>query len=392
MNVLGVATTAKPDVARTPPHIPRQAFSHLPPIEYLISSPLTPPARRRHHPFPPLDDQETASLSEMLKCVSRHRSSQASVLPNIHKVTNGSYVPKRSIIVNWLIDVCASFKFDAPTLHLAVRHMDWFMSGKTLEQGNWQLCAVTSLFIAAKCEEAGDKVPIVDDLAYLCENIYSPAALRRMEVAMLSVLSWDLVVKTPVHFLTFFITAIRNRFIGEANLRGAEAHWNASMARKSVAPTRIDVAHDGFLWDDDSDDETYTAAMEDCECREECSCTDEEEDDDVMECDEEMALDYASAIEAGVEEGIEIDAMDEMQKVALCILELSLYDLDILCEFSPSVIAATALAMAVEITGVEGIEEMDIGTVTCVSQLDMAPCRAVLFEHFKHAQIAAQTA
>lgn len=358
---------------RTPPQIPLNAFNGLGSIDYLISSPVTPAARRPHIPFFPLDNEEESALSEMLKTSARHHRHESTMIARMHNIGNGPFILKRTIVIHWLIEVCASFHFEPPTLHLAVRHLDWFMSLRMLEQRNWQLCAITALFIAAKCEEAGGKVPIVDDLAHLCENVYPPASMLCMEVVMLSVLEWDLVAKTPVHFLMVFMAAVRRRFMNDGNLAIAAAHLNSSR------PPGLDFSREGFLLDDDSDDESYTSAMHVCDCHGVCHCDDEDEDDDeALQCDEEMIFDNSS--EQG-HQGSGMDAMEEVLRVALCILELSLYDI---INFPPNVIAAAALSIAVEVTDVEGVGQRDISTVTCVAEMET--CRSVLVEHFNSAQ------
>lgn len=389
---MDIATNAKGAVVSTPPHHPRQSFPHLHPVECLLSSPLTPLVRRRRYPFFPITHPESLSLAEMLKSAFRHRSSQSSLVRRMDKIGNAHYIPKRPVVVNWLVEVCASFQFESSTLHLAVRHMDWYMSGRPMEQHCWQLCAITSLFIAAKCEEAGNKVPTVADLSYLCEGVYTPAALRKMEVTMLTVLGWDLVAKTPVHFLTFYLSLFRRRFNAVAKMRKAEAQAEGQGKGKAVPALSVsqDDQSETWLLDDDSDDESYRADMDMCTCEGECYCLDDMEDEDDLECDEEMLSEGFTSSDIKLDDNAETEESYELQRIANCLLDLALYDLDLMAEFKPDVIAAASLAMAVDIAEIEGVELVDICTVTCLSPLEMGPCRAILSEHFTRAQIASQ--
>jgi hypothetical protein len=59
----------------------------------------------------------------------------------------------RNILIDWLVDVHTSFGLQQPTLHLAYKYLDCYLSAKECNRAHLQLVGITCLWIASKYEE-----------------------------------------------------------------------------------------------------------------------------------------------------------------------------------------------------------------------------------------------
>jgi len=105
-------------------------------------------------------------------------------------------------------------------LHLTINLTDRYMSLKPVTRENLQLVGVTALLIASKYEERGVPLliasnyeergvceneheeihPLEGELVRITDNAYTKGELLNMEVAMLSVLDFQIMVPTAAHF------------------------------------------------------------------------------------------------------------------------------------------------------------------------------------------------
>ncbi|VDP09723.1 unnamed protein product [Soboliphyme baturini] len=75
----------------------------------------------------------------------------------------------RSILLDWLSEVCEVYKLHRETFHLAVDYTDRYLSKeKNVPKSRLQLVGITSLFIAAKMEEIYP--PKLSDFAYVTDG------------------------------------------------------------------------------------------------------------------------------------------------------------------------------------------------------------------------------
>ncbi len=54
----------------------------------------------------------------------------------------------RSILVDWLVEVCEEYKLHTETLYLAVNYTDRFLSKMSVLRGKLQLLGTASIYIA----------------------------------------------------------------------------------------------------------------------------------------------------------------------------------------------------------------------------------------------------
>jgi len=105
----------------------------------------------------------------------------------------------RSILVDWLVEVCDELQLDSETLYIAVNLIDRFLSKMSVLRGKLQLVGAAALFVASKYEEIYP--PGVKEFIYLTDDAYTAAQLFRMEDLLLRVLHYDVSCPSPSFFL-----------------------------------------------------------------------------------------------------------------------------------------------------------------------------------------------
>ncbi|XP_068882914.1 G1/S-specific cyclin-E1 isoform X2 [Aphelocoma coerulescens] len=110
----------------------------------------------------------------------------------------------RTILLDWLMEVCEAYKLHRETFYLAQDFFDRFMATqqdvvKTL----LQLIGVTSLFIAAKLEEIYP--PKLHQFAYVTDGACTEDEIITMELIIMKALNWNLNPLTVVSWLNTYL-------------------------------------------------------------------------------------------------------------------------------------------------------------------------------------------
>ncbi|XP_011501243.1 PREDICTED: cyclin-A1 [Ceratosolen solmsi marchali] len=105
----------------------------------------------------------------------------------------------RTILVDWLVEVAEEYHLHTETLYLAVSYIDRFLSYMSVVRAKLQLVGTAAMFIAAKYEEIYP--PEVSEFVYITDDTYTKKQVIRMEHLILRVLSFDLIIPTPLAFL-----------------------------------------------------------------------------------------------------------------------------------------------------------------------------------------------
>lgn len=113
--------------------------------------------------------------------------------------------------INWILKVHAHYHFSPVTALLTVNYFDRFLSEHSLpdHKTGWpfQLLSVACLSLAAKMEET--YVPLLLDLQILDPKfVFEPKTVQRMELWVMSNLSWRLRAVTPFDYLHLFISKL----------------------------------------------------------------------------------------------------------------------------------------------------------------------------------------
>ncbi|CAH2062961.1 unnamed protein product, partial [Iphiclides podalirius] len=108
----------------------------------------------------------------------------------------------RSILIDWLVEVCDEYGLQSETLHLAVSYVDRFLSYMSVVRTKLQLVGTAATYIAAKYEEVFP--PEVSEFVYITDDTYKKCEVLRMEHLILKVLSFDLSTPTSHAFLSHY--------------------------------------------------------------------------------------------------------------------------------------------------------------------------------------------
>jgi len=111
----------------------------------------------------------------------------------------------RAILVDWLVEVHLKYKLRQETLFLSLSLIDRFLARVPVPRNRLQLVGVVAMFVASKFEDITP--PQVADFVYITDNAYTQDDVRRAEVIMLTELSFNLVVPTPLHFVDRLLRA-----------------------------------------------------------------------------------------------------------------------------------------------------------------------------------------
>lgn len=98
----------------------------------------------------------------------------------------------RPCLVDFLVEVHFTFRLRPETLYLTLNIIDRYVSRRIVYVKHYQLVGCAALWIAAKFEDAKDRVPTVQDLVAICHDTYDESAFIQMESHVLTTIQWTL--------------------------------------------------------------------------------------------------------------------------------------------------------------------------------------------------------
>ncbi|KAH9835637.1 cyclin [Rhodofomes roseus] len=98
----------------------------------------------------------------------------------------------RPCLVDFLVEIHFTFRLRPETLYLTLNIIDRYVSRRIVYVKHYQLVGCAALWIAAKFEDAKERVPSVTDLAHVCQDTYDESAFIQMEHHVLSTIHWSL--------------------------------------------------------------------------------------------------------------------------------------------------------------------------------------------------------
>jgi len=96
----------------------------------------------------------------------------------------------RACLVDFLIEVHLNFRLRPETLYLTSNIVDRYVSRRVVYKKHYQLVGCAALWIAAKFEDAKERVPTVKDLCMMCGDAYDESAFVQMEGHVLATIGW----------------------------------------------------------------------------------------------------------------------------------------------------------------------------------------------------------
>ena len=111
---------------------------------------------------------------------------------------------KRSILVDWLVEMTHKTSFKQETLFLAVCYIDRYLSQASIKVNELQLLGVTALLITCMYKELRSEHLHVNECVFLTNNMYTRAQIYDMELRILTVLRFDVGTPTTSTFMDIF--------------------------------------------------------------------------------------------------------------------------------------------------------------------------------------------
>lgn len=112
----------------------------------------------------------------------------------------------RSHLLDFLIEIHLHFRLRPETLYLTLSILDRYVSRRIVYKKHYQLVGCVALWLAAKFEDAKERVPSVRDLKELCHGAYQEDAFVQMEFHVLTTIDWDLGHPTAESWLRVLCT------------------------------------------------------------------------------------------------------------------------------------------------------------------------------------------
>lgn len=110
----------------------------------------------------------------------------------------------RTILLDWLTEVCEVYKLHRETYYLALDFVDRYLSIKhDIAKQRLQLVGTTALFIAAKTEEIYP--PKISEFAYVTDGACTESEILDQELLMLKTLDWKLTPITINSWLNIYL-------------------------------------------------------------------------------------------------------------------------------------------------------------------------------------------
>lgn len=112
----------------------------------------------------------------------------------------------RSLLVDWVMEICSEFFLKRETCYRAVSYIDRFLSesASAIRKEQFQLLGLTSCYIAAKIEEIS--LPRLMDFSKSAGNIYTVRDINTMERLILQTLQWKTLQPTSFTICDWLMT------------------------------------------------------------------------------------------------------------------------------------------------------------------------------------------
>lgn len=110
----------------------------------------------------------------------------------------------RPCLVDFLVEIHFTFRLRPETLYLTLNIVDRYVSRRIVYTKHYQLVGCAALWIAAKFEDAKERVPTLTDLVQICRETYDESAFIQMEGHVLATIQWTLGHPTAEAWLRFY--------------------------------------------------------------------------------------------------------------------------------------------------------------------------------------------
>ncbi|XP_026286051.1 G1/S-specific cyclin-E1 isoform X2 [Frankliniella occidentalis] len=141
----------------------------------------------------------------------------------------------RSVLLDWLIEVCEVYRLHRETYYLAMDFLDRYLAlTQHLPKTQLQLIGITCLFIAAKMEEIYP--PKIGEFAYVTDGACSESDILSKELAIMKCLEWRMSPLTVNYWLNTYMQLVSShrRVVARQQRSAAREKLNRRMSRSSL--------------------------------------------------------------------------------------------------------------------------------------------------------------
>lgn len=125
----------------------------------------------------------------------------------------------RSILLDWLKEVCEVYKLHRETCSLTADYLDRYLSKKSnISKNQLQLIGITCLFIASKVEEIYP--PKLHEFAYVTDSACTEEDILQQEVLILQALNWNITPVTIMGWVSIYMQL--NDTTGKTDVAGMD--------------------------------------------------------------------------------------------------------------------------------------------------------------------------
>ena len=116
-------------------------------------------------------------------------------------------------MVDWMVEVISVYNFINDTFFLAVYLMDKYLAttGSMLVDKDVHLLGIICMYMASKEEEIRP-FNLHNMKIAVGHGIFDSATMKRKELEIIETLNWKLVMVTPIQFIEYIDTLLRNTF------------------------------------------------------------------------------------------------------------------------------------------------------------------------------------
>lgn len=195
-------------------------------------------------PLPSLDWSDESILWDFLctkdleSCKVRN-SDYFTLHPGIH-------YRMRSVLLEWILEVCAVYKLQRETYFLTVDLLDRYLSStKNVSKKNLQLIGVSCLFIASKIEEIYP--PKLTELAYVTDGACVESEILVMELKIMKTLKWCSSVISPNAWVNMLLQILYHHRNSEKELEMRFALFPTQLSDSASQLLDLCSLDEGFL-------------------------------------------------------------------------------------------------------------------------------------------------
>ena len=110
----------------------------------------------------------------------------------------------RYILFDWVLKVHKAFKLSQQTLYISFWILEKIQSKIFIKRKEYQLYAITSLYIASKMEDI--KFPSAKKFSFICDSAYTTKQINLAEFEILKILNYNSLLVTPLNYLEIFLS------------------------------------------------------------------------------------------------------------------------------------------------------------------------------------------